>query len=430
MTNTTKRTDKRYRQQLISLVDEYNSNGKKTVLLTCDAFFPLVDGVVNVMDNYARLLSKDMNVLVLAPATAGRVYLRSYPVLAVRSLFSAKLNYQIALPDLDGWAKRCLRRLRIDLIHCHSPFFIGHYVLNLHKKRHIPLICTFHSQYKRDFIRYVGDGPLTKFLLKYIMEVFNGCDEVWTMHKASRDTLISYGYEGEPRLVPNGTSYAPPIDYEKERAFARARLGVGDKLTLIFVGRLVEQKNILFIAEVLGELKRRGLDFVMLFAGEGPDKEKLVKKLQEEGVSDNVIFEGRLEEDSLSRVYAAGDLQLFPSLYDVSSIVQMEAASRYTPTVFAEGSLTSCTVRDGVDGFILPCELGPFTDGILNILQDKERLSAVAEGAYRDLYFTWDDIAEKAKAAYEEVLLRAKSPDERPKAVKISEISAKSKESL
>ena len=31
---------------------------------------------------------------------------------------------------------------------------------------------------------------------------------------------------------------------------------------------------------------------VMLFAGEGPDKEKLVKKLQEEGVSDNVIFEG------------------------------------------------------------------------------------------------------------------------------------------
>lgn len=399
-----KRRDKQYRKELAATVDAFNANGKKTVLMTCDTFFPVVDGVINVLDSYARLAYGAVNVLVLVPAFKGRAIGREYPTLCVKSVYSARLHYQIALPGLDRFCHKLLKKLRIDLIHCHSPFFIGRYVLRLHKRRNIPMVTTFHSQYKRDFERYVGSGPISRFLLRFIMKVFDGSDEVWTMHASSRETLRSYGYRGKVRLLPNGTSFSPPADYAAERAAARKRYGAGDRPVLLFLGRLIAQKNIFFLAGVLGELKRRGLDFLMLFVGEGPDRGKLENLLRAEGVLENTLFAGRIDgEAERCAVYAAADLFLFPSLYDVSSIVQIEAASRYTPAVFVENSVTSCTVTDGRNGYIFPCDKTAYADGILGALSDRETREKIGENAFRELYITWDDVIKTALSRYEEL---------------------------
>ena len=404
------RRSKQYRRALAATVEAFNTNGKKTVLMTCDAFFPVVDGVVNVIDNYARLASERINVLVLVPAFKGRAITKEYPVLCVKSVYSRRLRYQVALPRLDFFCRKLLKKLRIDLIHCHSPFFIGRYVLRLHKKRGIPMVSTFHSQYKLDFKRYVGDGKLNRFLLRYIMKVFNGSDEVWTMHASSRATLQSYGYRGKVRLLPNGTPFPPPADYAAERAAAREKYGAGDRPVLLFIGRFVEQKNLLFLAGVLGELKRCGLDFLMLFVGDGPDRQKLETALREEDVLKNTIFTGHLREAAdLYGVYAAADLFLFPSLYDVSSIVQIEAASRYTPTVFVENSVTSCTVTDGRNGYIFPCEKTAYARGVISALSDRERLGEVGKNAFRELYVTWDGVIGTALSYYEELMAPAQN---------------------
>ncbi len=403
-----KRRSKEYRAFLKTLVADYNSNGKKTILITCDTFYPVMDGVVSVMDNYARRLNATMNVLVLVPAFKGTIAMRDYPVLGVRSVYSDRLKYQVALPAFDFRAKRLLKKLRIDLIHCHSPFFIGRLALKMSKKRGIPLICTFHSQYKRDFVRYVGgDNFLANFLLRFIMKVFNGADEVWTMHRKTAEVIRGYGYEGKIRLTPNATSLAPPENYQRERRLAREKYGAGEDPLFIFVGRLIMQKNILFIAEVLGELKRRGVRFKMLFAGDGPDRAKLEKKLKEENVEENVMFAGHISSiPELCGVYAAADLFLFPSYYDVSSIVQIEAASRYTPTAFLDDSVTSGTVTPGVNGYSFPNDRSAFADGVCAALKDPDKLREVGENAFRDLYVTWDGIIEEARAAYDEILSR------------------------
>ena len=46
------------------------------------------------------------------------------------------------------------------------------------------------------------------------------------------------------------------------------------------------------------------------------------------------------------------DLFLFPSLYDASSIVQIEAASQHTPTLFLKEAATTATVTNNVNGFL------------------------------------------------------------------------------
>ncbi len=402
---TPKRRSKEYKKFLKEIAETYNTNGKPTVLMVCDTFFPVFDGVVNVLDNYCKNLKENVNVVVLAPSFRGRVYMKSYPVIGVPNLYSKALGYNIVLPGAARCYRKLLSTLRIDLIHCHSPFFLGRIALRMHKKRKIPMVTTFHSQYRRDFVKYVGDGLLTRFLMRFIMKVFCGSDELWTMQPAVGDVARSYGYEGKIRYLPNATVFEPSKDYESERRLAREKMGAGDEPLFLFVGRLVAQKNILFLAEVLGELKRRGLKFKMIFVGEGPDHAKLQKKLKEENVSEETVFMGHVSDISvLEELYAAADLFLFPSLYDTNSLVQVEAASRRTPTAFAEGSTTSCTVTDGVNGYILPCDKEGFADGVMRAISDREELEEMGRRAFRDLYVTWGGVVERAEQYYREII--------------------------
>ena len=403
-----KRRSKEYQQYIQSVINDYNTNGKKTVLLTCDSYFPVVDGVVNVVDDYAKELSKLMNVMVLAPDFKGKVYMNVYPTIGVKSGYSKKMQYQVPLPFLSNDYKKYLKKLRIDLIHSHSPFTVGRVALRLHKRRKIPLVSTFHSQYKRDF--EIQAKPFLPILMNFILKSYKGSDEVWTMHTASRDTLLSYGYKGDVVLMPNATSLLPASDYEAERNATRAKyLPDQDTLLFIFVGRLIASKNIFFIVDVLAELKKRGLRFKMIFAGNGPDKAKLERKIAEKNLTDEITLLGQVDRTEISQIYSAADLFLFPSMYDVSSLVQIEAASRYTPTVFAEGSVTSCLVTNGVNGYIFPCDVKQFADGVFQAVNDTATLDNIRNNAYNDLYITWKQIIEKVYERYVKLIEKNKN---------------------
>ena len=210
--------------------------------------------------------------------------------------------------------------------------------------------------------------------------------------------------------MPNATSMQPATNYLNERNSGRAKyLTDTSKPLLIFVGRLTIQKNILFVVDVLAELKRRGLQFKMLFVGDGPEREKLVHKIAHEGLQNEIELVGKKDVAELQEIFSAADLFLFPSMYDVSSLVQVEAASRYTPTAFVENSVTSCTVTDCVDGFILPCDVQKYADGVYNILQNPELLASVSNNAFRDLYVNWDDVIPRVYERYLELMEQNKA---------------------
>ena len=43
---------------------------------------------------------------------------------------------------------------------------------------------------------------------------------------------------------------------------------------------------------------------------------------------------------------------LFPSMYDASSIVQIEASSQKTPVLFLKNSATASMIENNVNGFL------------------------------------------------------------------------------
>lgn len=372
--------------------------------LFIDTFFPMVDGVVMVVDNYARRLTKYADVTVFAPSVPRKSYddsILPYKVVRCKSMPVPFLDYSLPVPNIDSNFKKELENSNLDIVHIHSPFTIGKIALKYAKKNNIPIIATMHSQYKQDFKRAVKFEFLANMLTRNLIKVFDECTECWAVNnEVAKIFYEEYGYKELPYVQNNATDMMIIENREEADKEINEKYSIssGEKVFL-FVGRINILKNILFIADALKIVKDDGYKFKMLFVGNGQDEEKLKEKIQELNLNNDVILCGRVtDRELMKKIYARADLFLFPSLYDASSLVQIEAASQKTPTIFIEGSATSATVSNNVNGVIAKNDVQDYAKAIEKLITDNAFYKVVSDGAYRDLYKNWDD---KVKEVYE-----------------------------
>ncbi len=332
---------------------------KLTVGMFVDVFFPLIDGVAMVVDNYAKRLSKYCNVIVFCPRYLGKEYDDSvfpYQVVRCRSLKVPFIDYSLPMPKMDYNFQNKLKEYNLDIVHIHSPFTIGEAGVKYAKKNHIPIVGTMHSQFKQDFKRAVKTDLLADVLTKKIIRVYNKCDVCWTVNReVARIYHEEYGYKKMPSIIPNATEMYPVKDYQKACEYINSKYGIKDEAVFLFVGRINALKNIYFIVESLKKVHelKPDLKYRMLFVGTGQDEDELQKLIKKYKLSKDITLCGRIcDREILANYYARSDLLLFPSLYDTSSLVQIEAASQKTPTLFIEGAATNATATNNVNGFI------------------------------------------------------------------------------
>jgi len=386
---------------------------KIKVGLFVDSYFPTVDGVIVVVDNYARALKeKGYEVFVAAPGKKSRVADKKLPYKIHRSMEISYQNwsYTWPMPGYDKTFKDEIFKERPDIIHIHSPFGMGKEGVRLAKKLNIPVVATMHSQFDQDFYKATKSKSITKMLLARIVRVFSNCEEVFTMSKKLENLLISYGYEGKMRIIPNATDMEYPKEPEKLISYMNNTYKIKeDENVFLFVGRLIEAKGVLFIVEALKHLKKQGIKFKMFFVGSGPDSDELKEKIEEYGMQNEVILTGKImDRELLSAYYLRADLFLFPSLYDNDSLVQKEAGINKTPVLFARGAMTAHSTIDNQNGYLAEYEPKTYANRILEIINNKPKLKEVSENIYKE-QISWSDAVDKAVIAYEEIIKNYKN---------------------
>ena len=376
--------------------------------LFIDTWYPMVDGVIKVVDNYARRLVKYCEVVVFCPETRG--FSREddeklpYKVVRCSSVPLIKSDYDIPAPALDPKFEAQLIRSGIDLVHIHSPFSVGLAGVLYAKLHRLPVVATLHSQYRQDFEKPLRFKPAVDVAMDAIMRVFNACDECWAVNGGIKDLYVNeYGLTAPCKVRLNATDHRPVSDPAEAARIVNETYGVpADATVFLFVGRINFIKNIDFTVRALAKAKTLGLkNFRMLFAGRGQDEEKLAALVQEQGLADEVVMCGLVSgREMLESLYSRAKLFLFPSLYDANSLVQIEAACQGTPTLFLEGARTAATVTPGVDGFVCPPDEDAYARMILDILAHPDLYGKVSEAARRDLYLNWDDVVRDVFADY------------------------------
>ena len=330
---------------------------KITVLQVVDSYYPAVDGVVNVVDNYsATLMQMGSKSLVLCPKY--KSYDDSVFTYSVNRCASLRLGSfpPLPLPWLSARAiKELITKQKVEIIHAHSPVTLGKYAVRLARKRGIPVIATFHSKFKDDFRIYTGSKLLAEIATKFVVSFFNSVDEVWTVSNSAADVLRSYGYKGKIVIMRNPTDDYMRLPEDEQMLISRADqcFGKPEKgIRLLFVGQTIWQKNFKMILNTCAILKKRGVDFTLTVAGMGMHHNAIVKLAQELGVAQNVNLIGRVQDKSLLKgLYLRSDLLFFPSLYDTAGMVVQEAASCSKPSLLIEGSSAAEFVENMKSGF-------------------------------------------------------------------------------
>ena len=370
-----------------------------------DSFYPAIDGVVLVIDNLAKELSKFCDVTVVVPytETIKDDKKRDYSVIRIRSIKIPTTEYRLGeYKFTSSRAYQKLLRKHFDIIHIHSPFTVGYLGLRIAKEMNIPCVATMHTRFDYEFRKVLDNQMIINYVIDHIASIYNKCDATIAINNKMIKVFKDFGYKGKPTVIYNGTDLKPLENKEENIRIAKEKYGIKkDEAVFLFVGRITEIKNIFFILEALRILKKENYKFKMLYVGTGPDEEKLKERIEDYQMENEVIMTGRIEDRNLlSSIYAMADLFLFPSLFDASSLVQIEAAVNETPGLFIEGSVTSDTVINDVSGFTSKDSTHAYAKRIKEIMNDKKLLNKVSKNAKEMLGKSWDSIAKETYKFY------------------------------
>ncbi len=367
---------------------------KLNIALFIDVYYPMIDGVLKVLESHVLHLKEKANIHLIVPS-AGKNYV--YPDLGETTLHATKsakvffLDYKLPLPRLDRTLKNHLEQLNLDIVIAHSPFGIGEYGLRFAKKHGIPSLIYAHTQLKPEILGITKSRLLTGLILNKLMRVYRLATKVVAVSPGIAN-IYEHDYKlGRTPVVINNATDLVLLQNKRLAARLKKRYGITDEFVFSFLGRMHKLKNIYFTADALRIVKNHGVKFKMFFIGDGNHLNHFKKYIDKIGLSENVFFLGKLKERELIAGFLnISDLFLFPSLNDASSLVQQEAASQKTPTLFIDGATTAQGFVDGLHCFLAPNERAAYAQKIIELTEHPTKLHDIRESVYANVYRTWE----------------------------------------
>lgn len=154
----------------------------------------------------------------------------------------------------------------------------------------------------------------------------------------------------------------------------------GDKIRLLYVGRLISRKNVNLIIDVYEKLKNKyNLSFTVV--GDGPELDKLKMK------SNDVIFKGLVENPQ--KYYKNADIFITPSKYGEGlQGTILEAMSSGLTIVATDTEINRELLKDG-GGFLVKPNLESLEKGIENAISADREVNFIKNRNYVLENYNW-----------------------------------------
>ena len=250
--------------------------------------------------------------------------------------------YRVSIPYFQG-LKRDLDAFKPDLIQVAAPTPMCIYAQDYAKRLGIPTVASYHTHFV-DYFPYYGFGSMQETGWNYMRWFYNRSLATYAPSQSTQEELQARGFKNV-RLWPrgiNGQKFSP-----RHRSQAlRRKCGSAKIPLLLFVGRMVGEKDLEDLAQAASRLRQKGFKFRLAFAGDGPLKEPLQKRFPQDH------FTGFIQGKPLAELYASADIFVFPSTTETFGNVVLEAFASGLPVVGANQGGSSDLVRHDGNGFL------------------------------------------------------------------------------
>lgn len=162
---------------------------------------------------------------------------------------------------------------------------------------------------------YVLSHKMGKFIARFCGFIH------FTNSKLSSDFMFGKGVKSE--LIYNAVDTELFSFNPVARDYVRDKIGCGDKTVVGFVGRLVRQKNPVFMIQVFAEFLKKSPNSELWIIGDGELQIQMESMIDEKGIKSSVKWLGR--RDDVNILMQGMDLLLQPSLFEGLGIVLIEA---------------------------------------------------------------------------------------------------------
>ena len=204
------------------------------------------------------------------------------------------------------------------------------------------------------------------------------------------------------RVVPNGVDLEPATDDGVARA--RARIGIGDRPYVLWVGTIQPRKNVGVLLEAFRRAVGDGVPHALVLVGAqgwGPDHLPVAAGGDDSGW---LVRPGPVGAPDLRGLYAGADMLALPSLHEGFGLPALEAMAQGTPALLSDIPAFREVAGDAA-WFVDASDVDGWHRALVTLLGDPVARAAMDEpGRAHAAEFSWDRCAARTAAVYAEAL--------------------------
>jgi glycosyltransferase involved in cell wall biosynthesis len=244
------------------------------------------------------------------------------------------------------------------------------------KRRGINVVGQVHNDFFSPIARraMLGGGLLGRARAAMGSSQLRNLHAVRVVGKRVRDRMTSEGLHGNVHVIPVPVTMQAPAGESAQEEMGRPRV--------LFVGRLVEEKNLedwLRVAALVAE-REPGAEFEIV--GDGPCRPHLEKLAGELGIAQRVRFRGFVPYEELRPIYASSAVFLITSHCEGFGRVVVESCLQQLPVVGTRITGVEDIVEDGRTGLLHSSgDVDGMAGSVVAILRDQELRRQMGQAA-------------------------------------------------
>lgn len=198
------------------------------------------------------------------------------------------------------------------------------------------------------------------------------------------------------RVIPN----AVDCEYFKPDSHSQR-----SPLTLLSVGRLHRQKNVLRLLEILHAVRNQsGIPAIARVIGDGPERQHLEKFAHRHGLDGAVSFEGWLPRNEVAAAYRSATVLVQLSIYEGMSNVVLEALASGLPVVASRIPENIELIEPERNGLLFDLsEASPkIAQAIVHLYENPDLWTQMSHRARERVTteYSWDRVAEMSEKEF------------------------------
>jgi glycosyltransferase involved in cell wall biosynthesis len=370
------------------------------IALVTKNFYPVMGGVETYVHEIARRLAKKHDVHVFCASKKRKDEIIDN-IKVHRIPIQLDLSYYLFFFPLVSE----LKKYDFDVIH-----FQGHGIppfdraVMYEKSKKTPLVCTPHA-----LVIAPRKRPMWQNIVRNIYDMTWGSwmysmyDKVIQVNPYQKEWLVKHGVKRENIVfVPEGVNKE---DFKKVnvKGFKRKYCL---KNSLLFVGRVHENKGVQHLIKVFSKLEKEFKDYkLVIFGGDWKGHKKKFKSMVKElKIQDRVVFVKDLSNKEKLRAYASANIFVLPSYIEAFGIVIVEAMAQGLPIVTTKTQGAKFLVNKDNGALVDIGNENQLYSSLKRLMSNKalQRKISIANRS-KAKKFLWDRTAEETLKVYKSI---------------------------